>query len=166
MRTILGRFGATSVAAALLLAAAARADDKKPEKMTLDKAPKAVQDAFNARFPGGEVTSLTKETDAGKVIYDIELKHKGRKYEMDVQEDGTVLEVEKEKDLKEVPAALAKTVDAKFPKAKIQVIMEVNLVKGKVETPDHYEVTVTTADNKTEEILITLDGKNVHVEKK
>jgi len=165
MRTILGWCGVAAVAAVLVLAGARAADDKA-EKMTLDKAPKAVRDAFNARFPGGEVTSLTKETEGGKVVYDIELKHKGRKYEMDVQEDGTILEVEKEKTLQEVPAALAKTVDGKFPKATIKVIMEVNLVKNKVETPDHYEVTVETADKKTAEVLITLDGKGVKEEKK
>jgi len=165
MRTTLSRFGGAAVAAVLAVAVA-WADDKKPEKITLDKAPKAVQDSFNARFPGGEVTSLTKETENGKVVFDIELKHKGRKYEMDVQEDGTVIEIEKEVALKDAPAALAKTVDAKFPKATIKDIMEVNMVKGKVETPDHYEVTVETADKKTEEILISLDGKSVHTEKK
>jgi uncharacterized membrane protein YkoI len=165
MRTTLSRFGGAGVAAVLVLAVA-WADDKKPEKITLDKAPKAVQDAVNGRFPGGEVTSLTKETEDGKVVFDVELKHKGRKYEMDVQEDGTVIEIEKEVALKDAPAALAKTVDAKFPKATIKDIMEVNKVKGKVETPDHYEVTVETADKKTEEILISLDGKSVHTEKK
>ena len=155
---------AAAIATALLVFTAAIADDAK--KVPLDKIPKAIKDAINARFPEAEITSVEKETEDGKVVFDVELKHKGRKYEMDIQEDGTVIEIEKEVALKDAPAALAKTVDAKFPKATIKDIMEVNKVKGKVETPDHYEVTVETADKKTEEILISLDGKSIHTEKK
>src|SRR5579871_4351350 len=159
MRTVLSRFAGVTVAA-LLMATIAQADDTKPEKLTLDKAPKAVQNAVNGRFPGGEVTSLTKETEDGKVVFDVELKHQGRKYEMDVHEDGTIVEIEKEVALKDAPAALAKTVAAKFPQGKITEIMEVNTVKGKTETPDHYEVTVEIAGKKSEEILVSLDGKS------
>src|SRR5436305_9670938 len=96
MRKILGRSGAGAVAALVVLVAVAWADDTKDKKITLDKAPKAVQDAIKARFPKGEVTSIEKETEDGKVVYDIELKSEGRKYEMDIREDGTVLEIEKE----------------------------------------------------------------------
>src|SRR5437868_3396353 len=135
MRSILS---ASAALAVVLTATVAFAADEKPEKIPFDKAPKVIQNAVNGRFPGGEVTSLTREKEGDKVVFDIELTWKGRKYEMDVLENGTITEVEKEKKLAEVPAALAKTVDGKYPKAKIQVIMEVNLVKGKTETPDHY----------------------------
>jgi uncharacterized membrane protein YkoI len=165
MRRTLAPFAVSTVAVVLVLAAA-RAADEKAEKMTLDKAPKAVRDAVLGRFPGAQVTSLTKENEAGKIVYDVELKHRDRKYEMDLQEDGTILEIEKGKSLQEVPAALAKTIEAKFPKATIKDIMEVNLVKKRVETPDHYEVTIETADKKPQEVLITLDGKSFKEEKK
>jgi len=151
--------------AAVFTTSAAFADDKA-EKITLAKAPQAVQKSFKARFPGGEVTSLTKEKEGDKIVFDVELTWKGRKYEMDVHEDGTIAEIEKEKKLNEVPAALAGTVTAKHPKCTIQAIMEVNTVKGQTETPDHYEVTVETADKKSAEVLITLDGKSVKEEKK
>jgi hypothetical protein len=165
MRRILGASVGGAVAL-LVLMTGVRADDKKPEKVPLDKVPKAVKATIDARLPGAEVTSVEKELEDGKVVYDVELKHKGRKYEMDIHEDGTLIEIEKEMALKDVPATLAKTVETKFPKATIKEIMEVNKVKGKVETPDHYEVTVEKADKKTEEILITLDGKDILVEKK
>jgi uncharacterized membrane protein YkoI len=134
------------------------------EKISADKLPAKVAEAVKARFPGAEFTSITKETTDGKVVYDIELKHKGRKYEMDIQEDGTVLEVEKEVDLKDVPDAIKKAVEAKFPKSTIKEVMEVNLVKDKVEKPDHYEVVLETADKKTIEITVSLDGKKVNQE--
>jgi uncharacterized membrane protein YkoI len=147
-----------------LLAVVVRADDKKAEKLSFDKAPKAVQEAVKARFPGADVTSIEKETEDGKVVYDIELKHQGRKYEMDIHEDGTVIEIEKEIPLKDVPAAVTKTLKEKFPTATVKEVMEVNKVKGRVETPDHYEVTIETADKKKQEVIVSLDGKSVKTE--
>jgi uncharacterized membrane protein YkoI len=169
MRGILGCVAAGAVVGLLLLAPAGRADDKKAgekkaEKLTADKLPKKVMDAVKERFPGAELTSIEKETENGQVVYDIELKHKGRKYEMDIKEDGTVIEIEKEVDLKDVPAALPKAIEAKYPRATIKEIMEVNKVKGKVETPDHYEVVIETADKKKKEVIVSLDGKTVKEE--
>jgi uncharacterized protein (DUF2249 family) len=148
----------------LVILAASAAEEGKAKKITLDKAPKAVRDAVEARFPGADVTSVETETENGNVVYDVELKHKGRKYEMDIKEDGTVLEVEKEVPAKDVPAAVTQAVDARFPKATIKDVMEVNKVKGKKETPDHYEVTITTAGGKTMEVIVSLDGKSVKTE--
>jgi uncharacterized membrane protein YkoI len=172
MHRLISRLGVIALAAFVLLAGA-RADDKdkgkdkdkpKAEKVPLDKIPKKVMDAIKARFPKADITSVEKETEDGKVVYDIELKSEGRKYEMDIQEDGTVIEIEKEVLAKDVPEAITKAVLAKYPKAKIQVVMEVNKVKGKDETPIHYEVTLETADKKTVEVAVSLDGKSVKAE--
>ena len=164
MRRLIGWFGASAVVLAMLmLATAARADDKA-QKIAPDKLPQKIKDAINGRFPGAEVTSAEKEVENNQVVYDIELKHKGRKYEMDIKEDGTILEIEKEVPLKDVPEAVTKAVDAKYPKATIKEVMEVNKVKGKTETPDHYEITIETADKKTIEVIVSLDGKSVKTE--
>jgi len=140
-------------------------DDKKAEKLTVDKLPKKVKDAIENRFPKAEITSAEKETEDGKVVYDIELKHEGRKYEMDILEDGTIVEIEKEIKLKDLPEAVAKAIKAKYPDAKIEEIMEVNKVKGKEEKPDHYEVTLEMKDKKKMEITVSLDGKTIKGEK-
>jgi uncharacterized membrane protein YkoI len=147
----------------IVLATCSLADDKE-KKVTLDKLPKAVRDAIKGRFPDAEVNSIEKETEDGKVVYDIELKEKGRKYEMDIQEDGTVIEIEKEVALKDLPEAVAKALKAKFPGTSIKEVMEVNKVKGKEETPDHYEVTIENADKKTQEVTVSLDGKSIKTE--
>jgi uncharacterized membrane protein YkoI len=160
MRRIIGCVGISAVAGLVMLATTALAGEKVP----LDKVPKAVQDAVKARFPKGEITSIEKETTEGKVVYDIELKSEGRKYEMDIQEDGTVLEVEKEVQIKDVPPAVIKAVEAKYPKATIKEVMEVNKVTGKDEKPIHYEITIETADKKTKEVIVSLDGKSVKEE--
>ena len=151
---LLGLFG---------LAAAVRADG---EKVAPDKLPKAVMDAIKGRFPDAEITSAEKEKEDGKVVYDIELKSKGKKYEMDIKEDGTIVEIEKEVALKDVPEAVKKAVEAKYPKSTIKEVMEVNKVKGKEETPIHYEVTLETAEKKSLEVIVSLDGKSVKEEGK
>lgn len=140
------------------LTAVTLGEDKKEEKIPLDKVPRAVMEAINARFPGANVESVERETEAGKVVYDVELKHKSRKYEMDIHEDGTVVELEKEVAAEDVPEAVRKAVRAEFPRAKVREFMEVNRVKGKDETPIHYEVTLSI-NGKEREVVVSLDGK-------
>jgi hypothetical protein len=168
MRVREGWLGLSALAGLVLLAAVAgrAADEKeknKAEKIPADKIPKAVMDTIKARLPGAEIISAEKETEDGKVVYDIELKHKGRKYEMDIHEDGTLIEIEKEVAAKDVPEAVTKALKAKYPDATVKEVMEVNKVKGKTETPDHYEVTLKVGD-KEREVLVSLDGKSVKTE--
>src|SRR5262249_44071298 len=56
------------------------ADKEKTKKIDVDKVPKKVMAAVKARFPKAKITSVEKETSDGKVMYDIELTQKGRKY--------------------------------------------------------------------------------------
>jgi uncharacterized membrane protein YkoI len=163
MRKIIG-WSTTSLVASLVLLATVVAADNKDKKISLDKAPKAVQDAIKARFPDGEVTSVEKETEDGKVVYDIELKLKGRKYEMDILEDGTVIEIEKEIAAKDLPAAVSKALEAKYPRATIKEVMEVYKVKDKDEKLTEYEVSLETADKELKEVKVSLDGKSIKEE--
>jgi Peptidase propeptide and YPEB domain len=163
MRRIIA-WSATSIAASLVLLAVVATAAEKDKKISLDKAPKAVQDAIKARFPDGEVTSVEKETEDGKVVYDVELKLKGRKYEMDILEDGTVIEIEKEIAAKDLPEAVSKALDAKYPKSTIKEVMEVYKVKDKDEKLTEYEVTLETADKEAKEVKVSLDGKSIKEE--
>jgi uncharacterized membrane protein YkoI len=135
--------------------------DDKAEKLSPDKLPKAVAAAIKDRFPDGKVTSAEKETEDGKVVYDIELTSGGLKYEMDLHEDGTIIEIEKE--IKEVPAAVAKAIAGKYPKAKVVEVMERSKIKDKKETPTDYEVTIEDGGKK-HEVIVSLDGKSVKTE--
>ncbi len=161
MRGMIVRFCMSACAALFVLAGACGIDDKN---VPLDKVPKPVMDAIKARFPGAEINSVEKETEDGMVVYDIELKHQGRKYEMDIKEDSTVFEIEKEVALKDVPEAVTKAVKTKYPDATIKEVMEVNKVKGKEETPIHYEVTLKTVGKKELEVIVSLDGKTIKTE--
>ncbi len=162
MRTFWNWLAVVAVAGLVAVAAGVRADEKA-DKIEPGKLPQKIKDAINARFPGAEITSAEKEKSGDKVIFDIELKHKGRKYEMDIQEDGTILEIEKEVAAKDVPAAIRKAIEDKYPKAKIIEVMEVNKVTGKDEKPIHYEVTFES-NGKKQEVIVSLDGKSIKTE--
>ena len=164
MRRILGWSGVSAVAALVLLAAVARAEDKKPEKIAPDKFPKAVMDAIKGRFPKAEITSAEKETEDGKVVYDIELKSEGRKYEMDIQEDGTIDEIEKAIAVKDLPVAVTRALEARYPRATLKEAMEVYDVVGKDETLSEYAVSLETAGKKDVDVRVSLDGKTIKEE--
>jgi hypothetical protein len=157
--------GAVAIVTGFVFASVARSEDNKEEKVAVDKIPKKVMEVINKRFPDAKITSAEKETENGKVVYDIELTHKGRKYEMDIKEDGTILEIEKQIDAKDLPKAVTKAVEAKYPKASLEEIMEVNKVEGKKEKPIHYEIVIVTADKKKLEVIVSLDGKSIKGEK-
>ena len=121
-----------------------------------------MSDALEARFPQATITGAEKESDEkGLVIFDVELKHKGQKFETDIKDNGVMLEVEKEITSKQWPKALRGTVDAKYPHATIKEVMEVNKVAGKEEVPDHLEATIETANKKNSEIILSLDGTTI-----
>jgi hypothetical protein len=145
----------------ILFATLARADGK----LDLDKVPAKIMSAIKGRFPDPQHISVEEEKENGKVMYDVELTQKGLKYEMDITDDGTIVEIEKEIAAKDFPAPCAKAVAAKFPNAKIKEIMEVNKVEGKKETPENYEVRLEVPGKKAFEAVVALDGSSVKEEK-
>ena len=149
----------TAVLAALVLGGpASRAQDKQ-DKLDLDKIPKKVMDALKTRFPKAEIHKWTKENEGGNVVYDIEFKQEGRKFEADIKEDGTIVNWEKEIAAKDLPDAVKKAVDKKYPKATLKEIMEITEVKDKKEALHGYEVVLLTADRKRVEVTVAPDGK-------
>ncbi len=147
----------TAVLAALL-AAAAPAEDKK-EKPDTTKIPKAVMTTLTTRFPKAEIVKWTEETEDGKKVYDIEFKMGDVAHEADIFEDGTIHNWEKEVAVKDLPAAVTKAVDGKYPKATIKQAMQITEVKDKKEVAGGFEVTLVTADKKEVELTVAGDGK-------
>jgi hypothetical protein len=148
---------------ALVIAGACAGDHNRAEKLSVKDVPDSVMHSVNARLPGASINSVEKEQEHGQLVYDLELTQNGRKYEMDVVDDGTVLQIEKEVAPNDVPAAVTKAVHAKYPNATIKEVMEVSAVKGKTEHADHYEVVVVDAGKK-EELTVALDGSSVKEE--
>ena len=152
-----GLMSAVMVAAVFVLTATfSRAED---EPKDLDKIPKAVMESLKAKFPKAKITKWTKETENGKVVYDIEFKQDGKKAEADIFEDGAIQNFEKEFDAKDLPKAVTEAVEKKYPKAKMKEVMEITEIKDKKEVHGGFEIVLETADKKEVEVTIAKDGK-------
>jgi hypothetical protein len=132
------------------------------KKLMPSDVPPKVMSAMDTRFQGAQYTSITKEEEKGNTIYDFELTQGGRKYEADVKEDGTIVEIEKAIEQRDLPAPVSDAINKKYPNATYKEVMEKSLVNGKQETPHEYEVVLTTSKGKEEEVTVSTDGKIVH----
>jgi hypothetical protein len=98
------RIGWTTVAVLVALAPVwATAQPKSDPKRS--QLPAAVVKAIDANCPGAEIDKLDVEDEAGIKLYDIEFK--AGRGEIEVAEDGTVLDVATIVQLKDVPEAAA-----------------------------------------------------------
>jgi uncharacterized membrane protein YkoI len=139
------------------LAMSARAQDKG--KADLDKIPRKVIDALKTRFPNPEIHHWTSEKENNIVLYDIEFRQRGRKYEADIAEDGAIQNWEKEMAVGDVPAVVRKAVDAKYRKATLKAAMAITDVKDGKDVPAGYEIILETADRKEVEVTVAPDGR-------
>jgi uncharacterized membrane protein YkoI len=92
------------------------APEKKAEKQVA--LPAAVAQAVKANFPGAEIKSAEMEKEAGINLYDIEFK--ADKGEIEVAEDGTVIDMATVVMIKDVPAAAVQAVKKAAPDATIK----------------------------------------------
>ncbi len=130
-------------------------------KDTSDRAvlPKKVMNSFNARFPQALITQQTREMEEGKEVYDIEFTQAGIKFEADLFADGSISNWEREVTVKELPAAVRKAAEQRYPGATLREIMSVTGVKVGKETLEGYEILLVATDKKEYEVTISPDGK-------
>jgi hypothetical protein len=149
---------AAALCALLLLAPASRAEEK--DKLQLDKVPKKVMDALKAKFPKAKIHKCTREETSGSaVVYHVEFKVGGRKGKAAITEYSALLNYEEEVAAKDLPAAVKKAVDKRYPKAKLKEIRKIAKIKDKKEILVVYEITLTTADKKDVEVKVDDDGE-------
>lgn len=156
MRTVWLLLTVVAVAGLMGTFAGARADE---EKVPLDKLPKAVVEAVKKRFPDAQLVSAEKETEDGKTVFEVNIKNKGQTIEVTLTPEGTIVEIEKQIEAKDLPKTVAEALEKKFPKATFKVIEEVIKVKDGKEGLAYYEVLLVTAEMKKLEVAVTADGK-------
>jgi len=139
---------------------AAQGDDKE-ENVPLDKVPEAVLKAVKAKFKDAELVGAQTEKDNGKLVYEINLKEKGKNIDVTLSPDGKIISIEKTLAAKDLPRPVTEAINSKYPKSEYQRVEEVT-EGGKT----NYEVLLVTADKKKIEILLDRDGKIVKEEKK
>jgi uncharacterized membrane protein YkoI len=156
-----GLFG--SIVAFFLACAPARADE---EKVALDKVPRPILDAVKARFEGAEVTGAGKETEDGKPVFEITIKHKGQNIDVTLSPEGEILVIEKEIAASDLPRAVSRAMEEKYPKATYKIVEQIVKVEKKKEKLADYEVQLVTEDRKGLEVEVTPEGKILNEEKK
>jgi hypothetical protein len=152
-----------TVAAVAGFVGGARADE---ENVPLDKLPKAVVDGVKKRFPDAQLTEASKEDENGKTVYEVTIKDKGHSLDVTLTPEGTLVSIEKQIEAKDLPKAVADTLDQKYPKATFKTIEEVIKVREGKEKLEYYELLLVTAEKKKLEVTITPDGKINHEEDK
>jgi uncharacterized membrane protein YkoI len=85
-----------AVSSVLAMAVPVLADDD--EEIDLADVPQKVKDAAVAAVKGIKLTEASVEQEDGKTVYELEGTVDGKEYEIEVDEDGKVLEIEQEDD--------------------------------------------------------------------
>jgi hypothetical protein len=98
----------TAVVATAVFIAVGAADQNQTGRSKSRDLPPAVANALQLNRPGAEVDKLTIEKEHGLTVYDFEFK--ANQGEMDVVDDGTVLDVATVVEMKDLPAAVATTI--------------------------------------------------------
>ena len=163
MRSPVPWLGVGMAAALLLSVAVARGQE---ENVPLDKVPRPVMEAVKARFANAQVTGASKETEKGKVTYEVTIKDRGQNTDVTVTPQGEILLIEKEIAARDLPRAAARAMEGKYPRATYKIVEEIVKVEKKQERLAYYEVLLVTAGKDTLEVLVTADGKIVKEEKK
>jgi len=73
-------------------------EDEDEEEVSLDAVPAAVKATILKEAAGAEIEEVVKETEDGQIIYEAEFEVDGKEIEIEVAENGTLLEREIEDD--------------------------------------------------------------------
>ena len=149
---------AATVLALLVLTLPARADEKK---VPLGKVPKVVLDGAKKSFPNAEIVGASKETDLGKVAYEVELKVGGKQIDVTITPDGTLTLIEMQIEPADLPLEVVAALAQRYPKSTFKFVEGVITVKDGKGELDYYEALLEVARNKEVEVRVTPDGKIV-----
>lgn len=155
-----------------VLAGAACEQTKEPRKTAEALLPPAMEKAVRDSFPGAELAKLEVDEEAGVKIYDVELK--ADRGEIEVAEDGTILEISTIIQMTDLPKPAADAIQkaAADAQAEIRKIerseTRAEVVKeqggGKIVrlTPPRYAYEVEfSKEGKTGEMEVAPDGNTV-----
>jgi hypothetical protein len=147
----------SAIVLALLLCTGVNAQDKSGA----EQIPQKVMEGLKAKFPSSEIRKWTKEDEAGITVYDIEFTQGGQNFEADIKEDGTIHNWERAIGSGDLPAAVRKAIDARYPHAEIRETMIITAVKDARDELEGYEIVLMTADKKEVEVTVAPDGRFV-----
>jgi hypothetical protein len=138
---------------ALFLAVAASAARGQEKKITAADLPAAVRQAADAQSKGATLRGYSRETEHGRVQYEVELMVAGKSRDVTIGADGTVLEVEQQVDFDSLPPAVRAALTTKAGAGKITRVESLT----KAGTLVAYEAAILS-NGKRSEVQVGPDG--------
>jgi len=118
--------------------------------------PQAVQETIHAQIGDGKLDKLTKSTEGGEVVYEVEMTKAGKDRGFTVSAEGELLSMEVF--LPETPAAVQKVIKQQMGTGELQGI-DRTTDQGQV----NYEVTVAR-DGKTRDFTVSQQGELIELQ--
>jgi len=116
--------------------------------------PPAIDAAFHKAYPAAVVKNVSKETEDGKTIYEVESVDNGRRRDINYNPDGTVILYEEELRESDVPAVVISAVKTRYPKAVITLFERLYTAK---DNSTNFELGLKGAP--VSEVILTPEGK-------
>lgn len=136
------------------LALPAFAAEKRIKK---SEVPKAVLAAVTTKYPNAEMTGFAQEDDAGKSVFEVQLKVGKLRTELIVTPEGKIVTEESVVTMKEVPEAVRVTLTSSVY-AKSKVIKIEMVTDGERPNAPTYEIFVKH-EHKVHELVFTATGE-------
>ncbi len=136
------------------------------ESIPVSKLPPEIRSAVAARYPTARMTGAAKETEDGKTFFEVTIKLNGKNIDVTATQSGELTLIEREMSRKDLPAAVLKLLDEKYPKAKFHLVEDVSTVSGAGATLSYYEVQLTDANKQLLEVQVAVDGSKILKEEK
>ncbi len=119
----------------------------------ISKLPAAVQKTVQDETKNATDVKVSKETEGGKTLYEVESKVKGKGRDLMVNAQGTVLSIEEEMALADIPGPARTAIEKLAMGGAIGKVEAVT--KGSVVT---YEAVITKKGMKKTEVMVNGDG--------
>jgi uncharacterized membrane protein YkoI len=123
------------------------------KKLTLKDLPPDVQKGIQSELKGGEIRSISKETEHGVVQYEVETMRDGKHRDFEIDTKGKILVVEEETTIDAIPAAAKAAILKKVANGKLDLVE--TFVRG---GETLYEAGYTTKSGRKHEVLVKADG--------
>jgi hypothetical protein len=149
------RIVAVVLVTTLLLSTYAQVQEQEQgKKINRSDLPPAVEKAVVEQSKGGSIRGFEEEKQGGQTLYEVKLMANGRKKNVLMAADGTVVEVEEEIPAESLSAAVREGLQAKAANGQVVKVKTITK-KGKLVA---YEAKVMT-NGKKSEIQVGPDGK-------
>jgi uncharacterized membrane protein YkoI len=122
------------------------------KKLKMEDLPASVKTTVTEQIKGATLVGITKETEKGKTVYEVETTSGGKSRDLMIDSSGAVVSVEQEVEMATVPGAAKDAIQKKAAGAEIKKVESVT-EHGTVS----YEATFAKK-GKTSEYAVNADG--------